>query len=95
MANSKELEKIKKIYGERFMHLCRKLFPTLLEKEGVLLEVLSSTFATNSRTLGKDITWKQEEDFKNFIYSKVDVEKKKPEIITKKNPLTADTKVLQ
>lgn len=86
MAKSKELEQIKKIYGEKFMHLCRKLFPTLLEKEGVLLEVLSSIFATNSRTLGEDITWKQEEDFKNFIYSKVDVEKKKPEIITKKNP---------
>ena len=29
-----ELKKIKKIYGEKFMQMCRTLFPTLLETEG-------------------------------------------------------------
>lgn len=44
MASKDELKKIKKLYGERFMHLCRELFPTLLEEEGKLYEILSSTF---------------------------------------------------
>lgn len=32
MSESNELKKIKKMYGENFMKLCRELFPTLLEK---------------------------------------------------------------
>ena len=87
MSNSKELNRIKKLYGERFMHLCRSLFPTLLEQEGLLTEVLKSTFATNSRTLYDDIVNSDlEEEFKNYIYSKIDVEKEKPEIIGEKTP---------
>lgn len=35
-----ELKQIKKIYGEEMMHLCRSLFPTILEHEGVLLHIL-------------------------------------------------------
>ena len=31
------LDLIKKYYGENMMHLCRKLFPTILEKKGLLL----------------------------------------------------------
>lgn len=87
MAESKELKKIKKLYGEKFMHLCRAMFPTLLEQEGLLTKILESTFSTNSRTLCEDIlSYEVEEEFKDFIYSKVDVEKKKPELITKKTP---------
>ena len=87
MSNSKELNRIKKLYGERFMHLCRSIFPTLLEQEGLLTEVLKSTFATNSRTLYDDIVNNDlEEEFKNYIYSKIDVEKEKPEIIGEKMP---------
>ena len=87
MPNSKELNRIKKLYGERFMHLCRSLFPTLLEQEGLLTEVLKSTFATNSRTLYDDIVNNDlEEEFKNYIYSKIDVEKEMPEIIGEKTP---------
>lgn len=33
MAISNELKKIKKVYGENFMHMCRTLFPALLEDE--------------------------------------------------------------
>ena len=87
MSNSKELNRIKKLYGEKFMHLCRSIFPTLLEQEGLLTEVLKSTFATNSRTLYDDIVNNDlEEEFKNYIYSKIDVEKEMPEIIGEKTP---------
>ena len=87
MSNSKELNRIKKLYGEKFMHFCRSIFPTLLEQEGLLTEVLKSTFATNSRTLYDDIVNSDlEEEFKNYIYSKIDVEKEMPEIIGEKTP---------
>lgn len=87
MSNSKELNRIKKLYGEKFMHFCRSIFPTLLEQEGLLTEVLKSTFATNSGTLYDDIVNSDlEEEFKNYIYSKIDVEKEKPEIIGEKTP---------
>ena len=86
MAESKELNKIKKLYGEKFMHLCRRLFPTLLEQEGLLTRILEENFSTNSRTLGEDITEIMEEDFKNFIFSKVNVEKDQIEVIEKKTP---------
>ncbi len=87
MSNSKELNRIKKLYGEKFMHFCRSIFPSLLEQEGLLTEVLKSTFATNSRTLYDDIVNSDlEEEFKNYIYSKIDVEKEKPEIIGEKTP---------
>ena len=87
MSNSKELNRIKKLYGEKFMHLCRSLFPTLLEQEGLLTNVLKSSFATNSRTLYDDIVNNDlEEEFKNYIYSKIDVEKEKLEIIGEKTP---------
>lgn len=87
MSNSKELNRIKKLYGEKFMHFCRSIFPTLLEQEGLLTEVLKSSFATNSRTLYDDIVNNDlEEEFKNYIYSKIDVEKEMPEIIGEKTP---------
>lgn len=87
MSNSKELNRIKKLYGEKFIHFCRSIFPTLLEQEGLLTEVLKSTFATNSRTLYDDIVNNDlEEEFKNYIYSKIDVEKEMPEIIGEKTP---------
>ena len=87
MNSTKELNRIKKLYGEKFMHLCRQLFPTLLEQEGLLTEVLTSNFATNSRSLYKDIVESNLEDaFKSFIYSKIDVERKRPKTIEKKTP---------
>ena len=86
MAEAKELNRIKKLYGEKFMHLCRRLFPTLLEREGLLIQILEENFSTNSRTLGEDITEEMEEDFKNYIFSKVDVEKEEIEVIDKKTP---------
>ena len=82
MADTEELKKIKKLYGERFMHLCRQLFPTILETEGKLLEILSQTFSTNSQTLYEDITSNNlEEKFKSYIYEKLSDKEPEEEII--------------
>ena len=82
-----ELKKIKKMYGEKFMHLCRNLFPTLLETEGRLYEILTLYFSNNSRTLYDDIVKNRlENQFKNFIYSKIDVEHPDKKIIEEKTP---------
>jgi len=64
-----ELKKIKKVYGEDFAKLCRELFPTILEKEGLLFGVLQKKFAPN-RSLAKDIIDQElKYDFKDFIYN--------------------------
>ena len=82
-----ELKKIKKMYGEDFMHLCRTLFPTLLEQEGLLYSVLQRNFASNSRTLYKDIVDNEiEEEFINYIFSKIDVEQEEKQISKGKTP---------
>ena len=75
-----DLRLIKKYYGEKMMHLCRTLFPTLLEKPGVLFNALSSAFAY-SKFLYDDIIsngWK--DYFVDYIYNFVPDEK-----ITKKS----------
>ncbi len=42
---NQDLKFIKKYYGEDFMHLCRSLFPTLLETEGLLSKIIFKIFA--------------------------------------------------
>lgn len=72
MAVSFELKKIKQLYGEEFMKLCRTLFPTILD-DGMLLNVLTENFATNTRSLASDIKRRgMEEAFTDFVYSKYD-----------------------
>lgn len=64
-----DLKWIKKHYGEEMMRLCRELFPTLLEDEGKLSELLDEHFAHN-RHLAEDIKERRlEEEFKSCIYS--------------------------
>ena len=87
MEESKELKRIKKMYGENFMKLCRELFPTILEREGLLTEILMDSFATNGRTLCEDITEVGlVGEFKDYIYSKVDVEKEQIARVETKTP---------
>jgi len=88
MSLSPELKKIKKVYGENFMHLCRELFPIILEQEGVLFEILSDSFSNNSRVLGDDIKNNNlEAEFKNYIFTKFDeIREKENGEITSKNP---------
>ncbi len=66
---SEELKQIKKIYGEEMMHLCRELFPTILENEGLLLGILTKNIAP-TRTLAEFIkTRNYEDEFKSWVYS--------------------------
>ena len=58
MANNPDLEYIKKHYSESLAHLCRSLFPTILEKPGLLPQILEKHFAQN---LLKPFIKKQEE----------------------------------
>lgn len=82
-----ELKKIKKMYGENFMKLCRELFPTLLEQEGILYEILSSKFSNNAKTLYEDITNNElEGEFKDYIYGQIDVEREKAIRVEEKTP---------
>lgn len=80
-----DLKIIKDNYGEKMMHLCRELFSTLLEKEGVLSSLILKKF-NPSRFLYDDILENDMiADFKNAIYSLVDVGKQK-NIETNKTP---------
>ena len=81
---SEELKRIKKRYGERMMHLCRDLFPTILNEPNRLTSILDSTFG-HPKYLYDDIVNKDlKESFKNFIYYLYDGEYKK--ISTNKKP---------
>ena len=51
---NEDLKFLKKHYGEKFSHLCRDLFPTLLETKGLLTEAITSHFPY-SRELYEDL----------------------------------------
>ncbi len=80
-----ELKKIKKIYGERMMHLCRTLFPTILEHEGLLLSVLTDNIAPSHSIADAIIDGCWEERFKDWVYSFVDIERADL-VVTDKTP---------
>jgi len=67
-----DLKIIKKKYGEKMMHLCRELFPTLLETEGKLSELMLKLF-NPSRYLYEDIVNNHlKTQFKDYIYSNLE-----------------------
>jgi hypothetical protein len=75
-----DLKFLKKHYGEKFSHICRELFPTILENEGVLSKLISDNFSP-SRSLYDDLKESGElENFKNFIYSIFDLKREEKEI---------------
>jgi len=87
---NEDLKRIKKKYGEDMMHLCRSLFPTILEKEGLLSKLIEDNFAP-SRSLYQDLVDNYlEEDFKNYIFSFLDVEKKVIETVKKPKELLSE-----
>ncbi|MBE5746342.1 MAG: hypothetical protein E7359_03540 [Clostridiales bacterium] len=64
-----ELDIIKKLWGENFAHFCRSVFPTVLEKEGLLLSLIEDSFAP-SKFLYEDLKKNNCLDkFQTFIYS--------------------------
>ena len=64
-----ELKRIKKLYGEDMMHLCRSLFPTILDTPGFLLNVLENVIAPSHSFANDIIENGLENEFKNFILS--------------------------
>ena len=67
-----DLKVIKKKYGEKMMHLCKKMFPTILENEGLLSKIMLSKFTPNYFLYKDIITNSLENEFKNYIYSFVE-----------------------
>lgn len=67
-----DLKLIKKYYGENMMHLCRELFPTLLEEEGKLFFLLDSNFQRTKFLYKYIIESGKQESFQNYIYSMVE-----------------------
>lgn len=80
---SEELKIIKKIYGEKMMQLCRELFSTILEKPGVLLSILEKNLAPTHYLANSVIVLNLQEEFKDWIFSFVDVERKFEPVTTK------------
>ena len=79
-----DLKLIKKHYGEKMSHLCRDLFPTILETEGLLWKILTSKFAYNKILYEDFELFNATNDFKELIYSEYNPEKEEvKEKITK------------
>ena len=77
---NKDLEIIKKKYGENMMKLCRELFPSILEEKGVLSKIILANFYPNHNLYDDIIDNKLENNFKNYIYNMIDVSKKQEKI---------------
>ena len=69
-----DLKVIRKKYGEKMYHFCRESFPTLLEEPGKLLKLLSDNFHESHSLFDDIVANGKESEFKNFIYSLIDVE---------------------
>ncbi|MBR4693645.1 MAG: hypothetical protein IKP07_02430 [Bacilli bacterium] len=72
MKTVNDLQLIKKYYGENMMHLCRTLFPTLLEKPGLLFSCLSKAFAYSKFLYDDIVKYSKQRDFVDYIYSYVE-----------------------
>ena len=65
-----DLKIIKKKYGENMSHLCRELFPTILEQNGVLSKLMLDNFNETHDLYDDIILHDLIIDFKTFIYNK-------------------------
>ena len=76
------LKKIKKHYGESMSQLCRDLFPNLIEDD-VLFNLLTSKFQQQKSLCADIVEQGKESEFKNYIYSLIDVEQETSVAVTK------------
>ncbi len=79
-----EIKIIKKYYGEEFAHFARDSFPSILEDEGLLFELLKKHFDYNKELYNDIIHFELELQFKEFIYSLM--EEKEELVVTKFTP---------
>ena len=71
---NQDLKLIKKHYGEKMMHLCRKMLPTILETEGLLPSLMFKNFEFN-HDLYDDLKDNELlDEFRNFMYKQVNIE---------------------
>ena len=78
-----DLKLIKKHYSEKMMHMCRELFPTMLETPGLLYELLTMHFEP-TKFLYEDIVNNDlKYDFKSYIESLIGLEKEQKVEVTK------------
>ena len=82
-----DLKQIKNKYGEEMSHLCRELFPTILEEEGKLFNILSSSFAYSKHLYDDIVNNDLINSFKNYIYGLRDIEIIKNEVVKKPKEL--------
>ena len=72
-----DLDIIKKLYGEKMSHLCRFLFPTILETPGKLSTIIKEKFYP-TRFLYEDLVNSNNiETFKNYIFESLQHTKKR------------------
>ncbi len=70
-----DLKIIKKKYGEKMSHLCRDLFPTILEKKGLLPELLLKHFDVSHELYNDIVNENLINSFKNYIYGLLNVKR--------------------
>jgi hypothetical protein len=80
----KDLIMIKKHYGEKMMQLCRKLFPTILEHEGQLFDIIKNSFSYSKILYDDIINNKKEKEFEEYILKKINIKQEKT--IVEKTP---------
>jgi len=81
-----DLKIIKNKYGEKMMHLCREMFPTILEQPLVLSKILLDHFEP-TRFLYDDIVNEEiEDEFKSYIYQIFDSNFREEKINEGKTP---------
>ena len=80
-----DLKIIKKQYGENMSKLCRELFPTLLESNGLLSGLMLSKFSDNHFLYDDLKEYDLIYDFKNYIYGLIDAGNNN-KIISAKSP---------
>lgn len=81
-----DLKYIKKHYGENFAHLCRSLFPTILQTDGLLSKIISQSFVPSRELYYSVIDCIPE--FQEYIYSFMAI--KETRKIQKENVLTPE-----
>ena len=82
---NQDLKIIKNKYGEKMMHLCREMFPTILETEGALSKILLEKFEPSRFIYDDIVKYKLIDDFKNYIYNIYDLSSEE-EIQIEKTP---------
>ena len=84
---TEDLKRIKKKYGEKMSHLCRKLFLAILEEKGLLPQMMEQYFEANKELYHDIIENHQEYMFTVFLLNKF---YKKEEKLLKTNKKTKE-----